>query len=108
MANGWRRHHLQGPYRGPEAVCSRLEGQRRLRLEKRVTKCPVAERFHRGTPVWLALALDQELHMLWQTSTGLGLDFQVHPRGDRDVFWGQSDMDLTRRQIAKGPHEETQ
>ena len=46
--------------------------------------------------------------LLRQASTGLGLYFQIHPRGDRDVFWGQSDMDLTRRQITEGSHEETQ
>ena len=107
MANGWRRHHLEGSHRGREAVCSRLKGQRGLRLQKCVTKCPVPERFHRVTPVWLALTLDQELHVLRQASTGLGLHFHVHPRGDRDVFWGQRDMDLTRWQIAQGSHEET-
>src|SRR5262249_38937568 len=102
MANGWRRHHLQGSHRGPEAVCSSLEGQRRLWLEKRVTKGPVAERFHWVTSVWLALALHQKLHMLWQASTGLGLYFQIHPRSNRDLLWGQSGMDSTRRQRAQG------
>src|SRR5262245_18445072 len=86
MANGWCRHHLQSSYRGPKAFCGCLEGQRRLWFEERVTKWPVAERLHRVTPVWLALALYQKLHMLRQASAGLGLYFHVHSRGDRYVF----------------------
>src|SRR5215510_1891145 len=64
MADGWCGYHLKGPHRGCKTVCCGLKSQGGLWLQKRVTKRPVPQRFHRITPVWLSLTLDQQLYAL--------------------------------------------
>src|SRR5262249_35307161 len=106
MTDSWGRHHLEGTHCGRIAVCRSLKGQRNLRLQKRVTKCPRSYRVHRVTSVGLSLAPDQELHALRQTSTGLGLYLEVHACSDGGVLCRKRDVDLTRWQIAEWLHED--